>query len=171
MRNIQIIHTQHHQRHRMIPLEPPQQLIRHRGNHPAQRQQRPRPTQQPHVPILVPAFTFMRLLVARRRPEQLDPEQPVLDGRQVGVRLHHHDVLHGKAVLGFGPEAEDQGAVDDRGDGKGEVPVLEPLGAEEEEEGPRDGGDKDAEGYGRVVEEALFCGTDCQKCGIGLSVC
>jgi hypothetical protein len=63
-------------------------------------------------------------------------------------------VLHVEAVLGLGPEAEEQRAVDDGRDGEGQVVVLEPLGAEEEEQRARDGRDEDAERDGRVVEEA-----------------
>lgn len=66
-------------------------------------------------------------------------------------------MLDVEAVFGLGPEAEEQGAVDDGGDGEGEVVVLEPFGAEDEEEGARDGGDEDSEGDGRVVEETCSC--------------
>jgi hypothetical protein len=62
-------------------------------------------------------------------------------------------VLHVETVLGFSPEPEEQRAVDDGRDGKGEVVVLEPFRAEEQKERARDGRDEDAERDGRVVEK------------------
>lgn len=62
------------------------------------------------------------------------------------------------AVRGFGPEAEDEQAVDDGWDGEGEIVEFEPFGPEPKEEDARDGGDEDADGDGGVVEEA--CGGD-----------
>ena len=146
MRNIHIIPRQHNQRQRMIPSKPAQQPIHHRRHHTPHAHRRPEPAQQPHVAVLVAAL--VGLLVAARGPEQLDAEQPVLDRRQVGVRLHNHDVLHVEAVAGFRPVPEHDGAVDDGGDREGQVVVLEPFRAEGEEQGSRDGGDEDAEGDG-----------------------
>lgn len=137
----------------MVPIEPPGQLVGDGGDHTPRGENRPDPAQHPHVPVLV---ALVRLLVARRGPEELDAEQTILDGGQVGIRHDHHDVLHVEAVGRLGPVAEDDGAVGDGGDGEGEVVVLEPLGAEEEEERAGDGGDEDAEGDGRVVEETCL---------------
>lgn len=150
MRNIQIVHIQDDQRQRVVPVHAPGQLIGDGGNHAARGDDGPDPAQDPHVPVLV---ALVRLLVSRRRPQQLDAEETVLDGRQVGVRHDHHDVLHVEAVAGLGPEPEDDGAVDDGRDRKGQVVVLEPLGPEEEQEGSRDGRDEDSERHRGVVEE------------------
>lgn len=138
----------------MIPRQPLEtDSIHHGGNHATHIRNGPQRAKDAHVAVLV---ALVRLLVTRGSPEELDAKEPVLDGRQVGVGLHNHDVLHVEAVLGFGPEPKNDGAVDDGRDGEGEVVVLEVLGAEGEEEGAGDGGDEDAEGDGGVVEETCM---------------
>lgn len=136
--------------------------VNHRSGHTTNIANGPEGAQHAHMEILV---ALMGLLVSGRSPEELDAEETVLDGGQVGVRLHDHDVLDVEAVLGLGPKPKKDGAVDDGGDGEGEVVVLEVLGAEGEEEGTGDGGDEDAEGDGGVVEETCSRRFGLANCG------
>ena len=119
----------------MIPGKPRDHPVRDCSNDTTDRDDGPQPTQNPHVAVLV---ALVGLLVARSSPEQLDAKQAVFDSRQVGVRLHHHDVLHVEPILGLGPESEEQRAVEDGRNGKGQVVVLEPLRAEEQKKRARD---------------------------------
>lgn len=151
MADIQVIRRQDDQGQGVIPMQPLKpDSVNNSSNHTTHIKNRPQRAQHAHVAVLV---ALVCLLISRSSPEELDTEETVLDGGQVGVRLHNHDVLDVEAVLGLGPKAEDDGAVDDGGDGEGEVVVLEVFGAKGEEEGAGDGGDEDAEGDGRVVEQ------------------
>lgn len=145
MRHIKVVQIEHNQRNGVVPGEAIHQPVRHRADHAAEHQDDPQPAEDAHVAVLVALMGFG---VARGGPEQLDAKEAVLDGRQVGVGLDEHNVLDVHAVRGLGPEAEDEQAVDDGGDGEGEVVVLEPLWAEPQEEDAGDGGDEDAEGDG-----------------------
>lgn len=130
VRNVEVVRVEDQQREGVVPREPGQQPVGHGSDHTTHGDDGPQPAHDAHVAVLV---ALVGLLVARRGPQQLDAEEAVLDGCQVGVRLHHHDVLHVEAVLGLGPEAEEQRAVDDGRDGEGQVVVLEPLGADEQQ--------------------------------------
>lgn len=141
MRNVKVVKIEHNQRNGVVPREAIHQPVRHGADHAAQHEYDPQPAEDAHVAVLV---ALVGLGVARGGPEQLDAEEAVLDGGQVGVGLDEHDVLDVHAVRGLGPEAEHQEAVDDGWDGEGEVVVLEPFGAEPQEEDARDGGDEDA---------------------------
>ena len=143
MINVKVVGVENDERQGVVPREPVDQPVRDGADDAAEREDGPQPAEDAHVAELV--GLLVRLLVARSGPEQLDTEEAVLDGRQVGVRLHDHDVLHVEAVLGLGPEAEEQRTVDDGRDGKGQVVVLEPLWADEEKERAGDGRDEDAE--------------------------
>lgn len=151
MINVKVVGVEKNKRQGVVPGEPVGQPVRDGADDAADGEDGPQPAEDAHVAELV--GLFVRLLVARSGPEQLDTEEAVLDGRQVGVRLHHHDVLHIEAVLGFGPHSEQNRSVNDRGDSEGEIVVLEPFGAEDEQESTGNGGDKDAERNCRVVEE------------------
>lgn len=149
--DIEVVYIEHDQRDGVVPLEAVREPPGDGADHAARAEEGPEPAQDAHVAVLV---ALVGLGIARRRPHELDAEEPVLDGRQVGVRLDQHDVLDVHGVRGLGPEAEDDEPVDDGRDGEGEVVVLEPLWAEPQEEDARDRGDEDAQGDGRVVEEA-----------------
>lgn len=153
VRHVQVVQVQHDERDGVVPREPVQQAVGDGADDAPEDEERPGPAEEAHVAVLVAPVGAG---VPGGRPEELDAEEPVLDGGEVGVRLDQHDVLHVHAVRGLGPEPEDDEAVDDGGDGEGEVVVLEPLGPEPQEEDARDGGDEDAQGDGGVVEEALL---------------
>lgn len=142
MRNVKVVKVQHNQRDRVVPLKPMHQPPGDGADHPAEGENAPEPAEDAHVAVLV---ALVGLCVARGGPHQLDVEEAVLDGGQVGVGLDQHDVLDVHAVRGLGPDPEDYQAVKQRWHGEGEVVVLEPLRAEPEEEDARDGGDEDAE--------------------------
>lgn len=141
VRDIKVVDVEHNQRNRVVPREPVQQSVRHSADHATLDEDNPEPTQETHVAVLVTLVCFS---ITRCSPEQLDTKETVLDGGQVSVRLDQHNVLDVHAVGCLGPEAENEQAVDNGGDGEGKVVVLEPLGAEPQEEDTRDGGDKDA---------------------------
>lgn len=142
MRNVEIVEVQHDQRDWVVPLESVGEPPGHGADHPAKGGYAPDPAEDAHVAVLV---ALVGLGVARGGPHQLDVEEAVLDGGQVGVGLDQHDVLDVHAVRGLGPHPEDHQAVEQRRHGEGEVVVLEPLRAEPEEEDARDGGDEDTE--------------------------
>lgn len=116
MRDVEVIRVENQQREGVIPRETGQQPVGHSRNHTAHGDNGPQPAHDPHIAKLV---TLVGLLVSRRGPQQLDAEETILDGREVRVRLHYHDMLHVEAVLCFGPEAEEQRAIDDGRDGEG----------------------------------------------------
>lgn len=151
MSNVKVIQVEDNQRQRIVPREAMHQPVRHGTDHAAHDKNHPDPAQYSHVAVLV---ALVRLGVSRCSPHELDVEEPVLDGGQIGVGLDQHDVLHSHAVLGLGPAAEHDEAVEDGRDGEGKVVVLEPLGTEPEEQDTRDGRDENTDGNGRVVEEA-----------------
>ena len=111
----------------------------------------PSPSQQSHVPIFVVSVS---LPVSARDPVQLLPDDAVFDGVDVGVL--HDDIgeLDVEGVVGAGPDAEDNGAVEDAGEGKEHVVVFEEVGPEPEEQGARQRIEEDGERGGGVVEEA-----------------
>jgi hypothetical protein len=150
MRDVEVVGVENKQRNGVIPREPIKQAVCNRRNDAAQGNDSPDPAQDAHVAVLV---ALVGLLVARRRPQKLDAKEPVLDGRQVCIRLHHHDVLNVEAITRLGPAAEHHNTVDEGGDGECEVVILEPFGAEEEQESAGDGGYEDTQGDGGVVQE------------------
>jgi len=151
MTDIKVVQVENDEWNCVKPRESTRQPIRDRRDHAPGRHHRPEPTQKTHVTVLV---ALVCLLVPRRGPQQLDPEQPVLDRCQVGIRLDHHNMLHVEAVPGLGPIAEDDGAVYNRGDSKCQVVVLEPLRPQYKQKSTRDGGDEDPERHGGVVQQS-----------------
>ncbi|KAG7146400.1 hypothetical protein HYQ46_004806 [Verticillium longisporum] len=95
----------------------------------------------------------MGFAIAGGSPEKLNVEDAVLDRSEIGVTLDSHDVLDVEAVGGFGPNAHQDNAIKNRGDCECQVPELEPLGTDGEQQGARDGRQEDVGRDGRVVEK------------------
>lgn len=136
MRNIEIVKVQHNQGNRIVPFKPVGEPPGHSADHAAKGGYAPDPAEDTHVAVFV---ALVGLGVPGGGPHQLDVEEAILDGGQVGVGLDEHDVLDVHAVRGLGPDPEDYEAVKQRRHGESEVVVFEPLRAEPEKENAGNG--------------------------------
>lgn len=142
MRNIEIVKVQHNQGNWIVPLKPMGQPPGHSTDHAAKGGDAPDPAEDTHVAVLV---ALVGLGVPGGGPHQLDVEEAILDGGQVGVGLDQHDVLDVHSVRGLGPDTEDYEAVEQRRYSEGQVVVFEPLRTEPEKENAGDWGNENAE--------------------------
>lgn len=146
----QSVRRQEEQRQGVKPPHTGQIPPRNEPDHGSRDGNHPDPAEDAHVAVLV---GLVGLGVPRHGPGGVDAEEAVLDGAQVRVGLDRHDLLHVVAVPGLGPQGDDDEAVDEGGQGEGNVPHLDPFGAQGEEENARDGVGKDVECRCQVEEE------------------
>lgn len=146
----EVVNVDNDERQWVVPRETVKKAPGDNTDHSTSNDKSPENAQNSHVAILV---ALVGLGVTRSCPEEFNVEEAILDGGEVGVALDCHHMLYVEAVLSLRPYAHENNTVENRGNGKGKVPELEPFRTDGKQKSTCDRGQEDVKRDGRVVEE------------------